>query len=295
MGYYDKVLDEILEKYDYKYSGVIDSTKIHATLVDIFTEKCTGKKTAIWGVGKKNKVNSHAAVIIKKYILNLNGLSCLIDSSPDIQGTKFMGYPVISPEDLKQSGIEVIIIGSRASAKAIAQNIKQVYPECEYINIYEELENRGIKIDYNFFSEHNTYSELYDLRIKYFDAENKNKANALKKLISAYLSIRDFYYAEKYANIYIDNRYENYEKTFEIEIINELSASVYNRVLNYVLNHELNKNDSQLLEVNLLNQLKLAKRVNLFDYSLEELQAVHEYWRSMNRYSKQVLNKEKVA
>lgn len=63
----------------------------------------------------------------------------------------------------------------------------------------------------------------------------------------------------------------------------------------YVLNHELNKNDSQLLEVNLLNQLKLAKRVNLFDYSLEELQAVHEYWRSMNRYSKQVLNKEKVA
>ena len=49
------------------------------------------------------------------------------------------------------------------------------------------------------------------------------------------------------------------------------------------------------LEVNLLNQLKLAKRVNLFDYSLEELQAVHEYWRSMNRYSKQVLNKEKVA
>ncbi|EGP5047689.1 antitoxin, partial [Enterococcus thailandicus] len=23
--------------------------------------------------------------------------------------------------------------------------------------------------------------------------------------------------------------------------------------------------------------------------------AVHEYWRSMNRYSKQVLNKEKVA
>ena len=64
---------------------------------------------------------------------------------------------------------------------------------------------------------------------------------------------------------------------------------------NYVLNHELNKNDSQLLEVNLLNQLKLAKRVNLFDYSLEELQAVHEYWRSMNRYSKQVLNKEKVA
>ncbi|HFU2304714.1 TPA: antitoxin, partial [Enterococcus faecium] len=27
----------------------------------------------------------------------------------------------------------------------------------------------------------------------------------------------------------------------------------------------------------------------------EELQAIHEYWRSMNQYSKQILNKEKVA
>ena len=51
-----------------------------------------------------------------------------------------------------------------------------------------------------------------------------------------------------FGNIYLTNfkRSENemavtYEKTFEIEIINGLSASVYNRVLNYVLNHELNK------------------------------------------------------
>ena len=62
-----------------------------------------------------------------------------------------------------------------------------------------------------------------------------------------------------------------YEKTFEIEIINELSASVYNRVLNYVLNHDL------------------------FQQPFEELQAIHEYWRSMNQYSKQILTKEKVA
>lgn len=86
-----------------------------------------------------------------------------------------------------------------------------------------------------------------------------------------------------------------YEKTFEIEIINELSASVYNRVLNYVLNHELDLENSQLLEVNLLNQLKMAKRVNLFSYSLERLQDVHEYWRAMNQFSKQVLAKKEVA
>lgn len=86
-----------------------------------------------------------------------------------------------------------------------------------------------------------------------------------------------------------------YEQTFEIEIINELSASVYNRVLNYVLNHKLDLENPQLLEVNLLNQLKMAKRVDLFSYSLERLQDVHEYWRAMNQYSKQVLAKKEVA
>ncbi|MGM0140307.1 antitoxin epsilon [Enterococcus sp. DIV0755b] len=86
-----------------------------------------------------------------------------------------------------------------------------------------------------------------------------------------------------------------YEQTFEIEIINELSASVYNRVLNYVLNHELDLENPQLLEVNLLNQLKMAKRVDLFSYSLERLQDVHEYWRAMNQYSKQILAKKEVA
>ncbi|HCK2782334.1 TPA: antitoxin, partial [Enterococcus faecium] len=52
---------------------------------------------------------------------------------------------------------------------------------------------------------------------------------------------------------------------------------------------------TRLLEVNLLNQLEVAQEVDLFQQPFEELQAIHEYWRSMNQYSKQILNKEKVA
>lgn len=87
----------------------------------------------------------------------------------------------------------------------------------------------------------------------------------------------------------------SYEKTFEIELINELSASVYNRVLNYVLNHDLDSQNTQLLEVNLLNQLEVAQEVDLFQQPLEELQAIHEYWRAMNQYSKQILVRKEVA
>jgi hypothetical protein len=62
-----------------------------------------------------------------------------------------------------------------------------------------------------------------------------------------------------------------------------------------LLNHELDTKNTRLLEVNLLNQLEVAQEVDLFQQPFEELQAIHEYWRSMNQYSKQILNKEKVA
>ena len=62
-----------------------------------------------------------------------------------------------------------------------------------------------------------------------------------------------------------------------------------------LLNHELDTKNSRLLEVNLLNQFEEAQVVDLFQQPFEELQAIHEYWRSMNQYSKQILNKEKVA
>lgn len=77
----------------------------------------------------------------------------------------------------------------------------------------------------------------------------------------------------------------DYEKTFEIEIINEFSASIYAKMLNYVLNNELDKNDLTNLQTNLLNQLSNMNQINLFKLSLEELEAYHEYLRAIKKYA----------
>ena len=87
----------------------------------------------------------------------------------------------------------------------------------------------------------------------------------------------------------------NYEKTYQIEIINEFSSTVYNRVLNYVLNHELNTKDMTIVESNLLNQLEVAQEVDLFKQSADELKAIDGYWITMDLYSKKLLIKQKVA
>ena len=77
----------------------------------------------------------------------------------------------------------------------------------------------------------------------------------------------------------------DYEKTFEIEIINEFSASIYAKMLNYVLNNELDKNDLTNLQTNLLNQLSNMNQINLFKLSLEELEAYNDYLRSIKKYA----------
>lgn len=73
----------------------------------------------------------------------------------------------------------------------------------------KELEKEGLKVDYNFFSEQNIYTELYKTKSNYEQKENNE--DDLKKLISLYLKIRDFYYTEKYITEYCENQYKDWK------------------------------------------------------------------------------------
>ena len=214
---YEKRLERIINKYGCAAPALADGKLINSIVLDVFNRRCGGKKVAIWGVGKKNAVNGHCAVIINRYILNLTGLKCLIDSDRDIQGSLFMGYPVIDPSEIADHDIDIIIIASKGSRKNIRDNIKKIAPQCEYIDIYEELEHAGLKIDFNFFSEQNVYTELYRQRHLYETAQDTaGKEGHLQKLIAYYLKIRDFYYAEHFIREYHDRRYTCSEKYMEM-------------------------------------------------------------------------------
>lgn len=220
---YEKRLEEIIERYGCVAPALADGKLINSIVLDVFNRRCGGKKVAIWGVGKKNAVNGHCAVIINRYILNLTGLKCLIDSDKDIQGSLFMGYPVIDPSEIRKNDIDIIIIASKGSRKNIRDNIKKIAPQCEYIDIYEELEHAGIKIDYNFFSEQNVYTELYRQKHLYEKAANvKEQEEHLQKLIAYYLKIRDFYYAGHFIQEYHDKKYVRSEEY--MEMLSEIKA-----------------------------------------------------------------------
>lgn len=215
---YDKQLEEIIVKYGYKADTLADSKIIHNIIKEVFFTRCPHKKIAIWGVGKSNTVNSHAAVILTKYTLELSGLTHLIDSSRDLQGKQFMGYPIIAPSDIRRNGIQLVIIASRASGTSIKKSLLEEAPECEYIDIYEELRNQGIVIDYNFFSEQNIYTRLYQLKKEYEEADTSRKRETvLHELIARYLEIRDFSYAFAYGKEYCQKEYYQYEKLVKLQ------------------------------------------------------------------------------
>lgn len=206
MKYNDR-LEEIISRYGFKAPELASSTEINNIIADAIMKRCAGKNASIWGVGKNNSINSHAAVILDRFALNLMGLKYLIDSSEDLQGGKFMGYPIIAPSQIKEKGIEIVIIASRASGASIRESLQKAAPGCEYLDIYEELRKNGIVIDYNFFSEQNIYTRLYEAKKRYEEA-GVDGQEPLRELIAYYLKIRDFYYARRYADEYLTAGFE---------------------------------------------------------------------------------------
>lgn len=225
---YESRLNEIVRKYNCTAPELVDSKLINSIVVDTLSRRCAGKNVAIWGVGKKNAVNGHCAVIINRYVLNLTGLKCLIDLDEDIQGSVFMGYPVVSESDIKKYNIDIIIIASKGSRKSIRDHILEKAPQCEYIDIYEELEKQGVKIDYNFFSEQNVYTELYRQKHLYEITKGQEEREVyLRNLIAYYVKIRDFYYAEKYILEYNSQKFSDRDTYLQMwKEIQELCSEV---------------------------------------------------------------------
>lgn len=216
---YEETLKSIIKKYEMQCNGIIDSKYINSLLVKIFQMKCANKRIALWGAGRNNSVTSHASVILTRYISQLQGMVCLIDSAKEVQGKDFLGFPVISPEMAADEELDLVIVASRASAKSIRTSIEHFLPECEVLDIYEELSKQGVNLFYNFYEEKSYYSQLYDLRTQY-EKENSSiqKKKLLKELIATYLFIRDFQYA-----FYFIEQYENagYDENGNMQAMSE--------------------------------------------------------------------------
>ncbi len=209
---YDKKLNNILDKYKIKVKSEAQlSDNLEGIIIEVLTKKCKGKVCALWGAGQNNTKSSHAAILIAKYATFIQNMVCVIDSNTELHGKQFLGYPIIAPNQMKDYKVDLVIIASKNSGTSIKKNLLELDSECGYIDIYEELRLREIEVYNNFYDENSIYTQIYNIQIKY---QQEGKQEDLRYLISLYLSIRDFYYAEKYMKKYINlshDDYHNYE------------------------------------------------------------------------------------
>ena len=206
---YENQLEKILHKYDMKCSDFIDSTYVNSLIVKMFQENCINKRIALWGAGRNNSVTSHASVILSRYMSQLQGMVCLIDSAKEVQGGDMLGFPIISPESAVDKELDLIIVASRASAESIKKSIMDILPGCKVLDIYQELRNQGVDLYYNFYEEKSQYSRLYALRRKYEALSTEpEKKEVLRELIATYLAIRDFAYAFRFVEQYVESGYD---------------------------------------------------------------------------------------
>lgn len=242
MNIYETRYNQILEENNLIRDDFIDSTQIHNIILELLQKRCLKKKIALWGAGYNNSLTSHASVLLTKYATCLQGVECLVDSCKELQGKQLLGYPIIAPEELSNKDIDVVIISSRSSAESIKRSLFEYGPQCEALDIYQELRNRGIDIHYNFYEERSFYSELYDVRIAYESAGDNEKAKLLWKLIASYLHIKDFLYAFRYIDIYVNNHYENWEQLLSVkkqvqQIVDEVAAKNQKRTGDIIIQY----------------------------------------------------------
>lgn len=87
----------------------------------------------------------------------------------------------------------------------------------------------------------------------------------------------------------------SYDKTYQIELLNEFSMSIYNRILRYAMKNNIDlESESHFISI-IFRQMEENLSVKLFDKSMEELEEIRKYWEHMNIYTKEITGIKEVA
>ncbi|RXI45896.1 hypothetical protein DP145_00730 [Clostridium tetani] len=232
MNYNDR-LNCLIKRY-FPYENINSNLDIINEIGKIIEEN-KSNNFAIWGSGE------HTENLHKYFSSEIKDAQCIIDNNKALAGSKFLGFNTIKPDDIHEYNLDTIFISSYGGREDIKRQAEQLVQNCNIIDFYEKLEEKGIEINGVFYIYESTYIELYDFVYKYKNSCNRlEKQLYLKKIIVLYLKIRDIYNAKKFIKTYIEERFEdkNIFETLLLEIeslVIDLSNKLRSRKGNDIL------------------------------------------------------------
>lgn len=174
-----------------------------------FVKNC--KNPAIWCFGK------HTRMLMADFMNELKKVQFIIDNNLKCENS---GFRIIDENKVVENNIDGIIISSYEYREEIKRVILKKYPQIKYLDIYEELDKKGIFLCSGYFSVQHPYSRYKVLnqlqnRAKYED-NNEKIAQIYRLIVKEYVVIKDF----KTAIIYADKIYKLTNNSDDEKILN---------------------------------------------------------------------------
>lgn len=155
------------------------------------------KNCAIWGAGQ------HTDNFMKYFSTNLKKVSFIIENNLQLAKEKFKALKVIAPEEINSNNIDCILISSYASRKEITKSIEKFDKNIKIIDIYENLQEKGINLNLPFYILSDGYIKINEYLQKLKECkENVENGFILENLLLEYIKLRDFKNIFKTINYY---------------------------------------------------------------------------------------------
>ena len=132
----------------------------------------------------------HTSRLMADYVYELKKVKYIIDQN---ESSIAEGYNVISKGQIDENGIDAVIISSFKFRKQIGIELKNSFPHVRVLDIYEELEMRGIILKCEYYKINHPYSHYQEINSINLKIENGSATTEDKKrLLSEYIKIKDF-------------------------------------------------------------------------------------------------------
>lgn len=167
-------------------SGLCCINKVIKESLQDFVKSCS--VPAIWCYGK------HTKMLMTDFMYEMKEVHYVIDAG--YNGSEQTGFQIIGEGGIRDNDIDGIIISSFKYREEIKKTILDKYSDIKYLDIYEKLEEKGIKLNFEYFSQKHPYSHYNNINvlrkkvgIAHADDE---KSKLYKALLEEYVDIKDF-------------------------------------------------------------------------------------------------------
>ncbi len=130
----------------------------------------------------------HTQMLMTDFVGELRDLVCIIDNGNVKEDSDFR---IIKDGDIEEYELDGIIISSFKLMDEIKQGLYENHSSVDVLDMYEELEKRGIPLEHDFFyaGPYQVYSKINTLNQK---IEESGSLELLKQLLKEYVGIKDF-------------------------------------------------------------------------------------------------------